>query len=63
VTDDINGCIAGVDDNAPQNRVDRMGSELEGGDNAGVPSSAPQGPKEVLVFNRIGGEYSAVSAD
>jgi hypothetical protein len=36
---------------------------LRGGDDAEIPTTAAQGPEEVLVFGRVGGEESALGSN
>ena len=63
VADDIDGDIARVEEKSAQDRVYRVGLELERSDHAEVPASAAESPEEILVFRGIGGEHFAVGGD
>src|SRR5215469_7146341 len=63
VADDVNGCIPRVEQEAAQDGANRMRAELERGDHAKVPTSAAEGPKEILVFRGTGGQYFVFGND
>ena len=51
------------EEKAAQDSGDRMGLELERGDNAEISPSAAERPEEIVVFRRAGSEHFAVSSD
>src|SRR5215471_17048268 len=48
-SDHVAGCSPGMNDEAAQDRGDRMQLVLEGGDDPKIPATPAEGPEQVLV--------------